>query len=147
MASYAGANKSCKHTHTHICLRFWMCVSATVTKKNEKNKAKIAAWSGGWILHFFFLIFVLQRANGKRVANFLLLLFCATHAPLCNWFFFVFFTSFPTLLHCLYAADFSPRLSCIFTFFGSLACQRSFNLAATNLPLPQQVRLIKQIPC
>jgi len=158
MASYAGANKSCQtHTHTHVYTPLLsVCVSATVAKKKRKKEEKLQKIRQKSLLQVvveFFTFFILFLSCNVQMEKELQICTADVLRNTCaimQLIFLRFFASFPTLLHCLPAsALLLGFLLLIFSLFFRFAGQRqrSFNLAATNLPLPWQVRLIKQIAC
>jgi len=156
MASYAGANKSCQ-THTHIYTPLLsVCVYATVAKKKRKKEEKLQKIRQKSLLQVvveFFTFFILFLSCNVQMEKELQICTADVLRNTCaimQLIFLRFFASFPTLLHCLLAAALLLGfLLLIFSLFFRFAGQRqrSFNLAATNLPLPWQVRLIKQIAC
>lgn len=169
--------KAAKHTLAHMChilASVRVCVSATVKKKilcvAEIAAASLAEVVDECTLFFLwclFLVFVLQRANGKRVSN-----LCCCHCRCCHcicfcrwccWCsaqhmrhyaidfssFFVsfYFPSLVALLHCLLlprSASFCLSFCLSFFHFGSV--NRSAKGHSTWLSLICAVRLIKQIP-
>jgi len=150
--------KAAKHTYTHTCLHppvFSVCVCDSCKKKRKKEEKlqKIRQKSLLQVVVEFFTFFILFLSCNVQMEKELQICTADVLRNTCaimQLIFLRFFASFPTLLHCLPAsALLLGFLLLIFSLFFRFAGQRqrSFNLAATNLPLPWQVRLIKQIAC